>query len=379
MKRIHLGFFVVSLLVLLQTAPALADVTSIIGGISCGNPDCQPTGAVPVLQGKRTVLLVDGQDVNFADKNNVDVTGSGVAARIIRDYLVSPKFGLGTGRAEVELNVSDDAAPGERTVTLNHNGCIGCPRKYKFKILIVRDGRVTDVDVPSPSQFFQQVDITFTGQRIGNAGVSLLGFPGGTTAQVIESQSNESRAAVRLNFSSSRAEASGQIMLFDKACGVRCVVHNEVYNGLTNSQVTNISVLGPNAVKEISFPDGNRVRVGGLLTVQINLVRPAKSGVITKGGVTIQNGEIVHWQLVPSSVFEAAPGSGTVFSPTGLNQVRIPGGNTLVRLTVRLKEAPGGCPLQQGCSAEVQTRMGNINTDQPPFFKTARFTIFPGQ
>ena len=215
MKRIHLGFFVVSLLVLLQTAPALADVTSIIGGISCGNPDCQPTGAVPVLQGKRTVLLVDGQDVNFADKNNVDVTGSGVAARIIRDHLVSPKFGLGTGRAEVELNISDDAAPGERTVTLNHNGCIGCPRKYKFKILIVRDGRVTDVDVPSPSQFFQQVDITFSGERIGNAGVNLLGFPGGATAQVIESQSNESRAVVRLNFSNSRAEASGQIMLFE--------------------------------------------------------------------------------------------------------------------------------------------------------------------
>jgi hypothetical protein len=385
MKRIHQGFFVVSLLVLLQTAPALADVTSIIGGISCGNPDCQPTGAVPVLQGKRTVLLVDGQDVNFADKNNVDVTGGGVSARIIRDHLVSPKFGIGTGRAEVELNVSDDAAPGERTVTLNHNGCIGCPRKYKFKILIVRDGKVTDVDVPSPSQFFQQVDITFTGQRIGNAGASLLGFPGGTTAQVIESQSNESRAVVRLNFSSSRAEANGQIKLFDKACGVRCVVHNEVYDGLTNSQATNITVLGPNAVKEITFPDGNSVRVGGLLTIQINLVRPAKTGlnlpglVPIKGGATNQGGEIVHWQLVPSGVFEAAPGSGTIFSPTGLNQVRIPGGNTLVRLTVRLKEAPGGCPLQQGCSAEVQTRMGNINTDQPPFFKSARFTIFRGQ
>jgi hypothetical protein len=71
--------------------------------------------------------------------------------------------------------------------------------------------------------------------------------------------------------------------------------------------------------------------------------------------------------------------TGTTFSPTGLNQVRIPGGSTLVRLTVRLKETPSRCPLQQGCSAEVQMRMGNINTDQPPFFKSARFTIFRGQ
>ncbi len=389
MKRMLQGFFVVSLLILLHNTPALADVTNIIGGIACGNPDCPPTGAVPVLQGKRTVLLIDGQDVNFADKNNVDVSGSGVSARIIKDHLVSPKFGIGTGRAEVELNVGDDATPGERTVTLNHNGCLGCPRKYKFKILIVRDGRITDVDVPSPSQFFQQVDITFTGQRIGNAGVNLIGFPGGTTAQVIAGQSNESRAVVRLNFSSARAEASGDIKLFDKACANSCVSNREVYDGLTNSQVTNVSMIGPNAVKEITFPDGNRVTVGGLLTIQINLVRPAKTGLPPlgigsaigsgKGPVTIQNGEIVHWQLAPSNVFEAAPGSGTTFSPTGLNQVRIPGGNTLVRLTVRLKQAPSGCPQQQGCSAEVQTRMGNINTDQPPFFKSARFTIFPGQ
>jgi hypothetical protein len=139
-----------------------------------------------------------------------------------------------------------------------------------------------------------------------------------------------------------------------------------------------------NTLSSIFIVNGNSVRVGGLLTIQINLVRPAKLGLNLPGlgpskGGAIQGGEIVHWQLVPSSVFEAAPGSGTTFSPTGLNQVRIPGGNTLVRLTVRLKETPSGCPLQQGGSAEVQTRMGNINTDQPPFFKSARFTIFRGQ
>src|SRR5262249_62333452 len=115
------GLVVVSLLILLQNTSALADVTNIIGGIICGSSDCSPNGAIPVLQGKKTTLLVDGQDVNFADKNNVDVSGSGISARITRDFLVSPKFGLGTGRVEVELNIGPDAAPGERTVTLNHN------------------------------------------------------------------------------------------------------------------------------------------------------------------------------------------------------------------------------------------------------------------
>ncbi len=378
MRRIIQGVFIISLLTLFQFTPALADVTNIIGGIACNNPDCGPTAVVAVLQGKTTVLLVDGQDVNFADKNNVGVTGSGVSARIIKDHLISPKFGVGTGRAEVELDVSADAAPGDRTVTLNHNS-FGSLKKYTFKILIVRNGKITDVDVPSPNEFFQQVDITFDGQRIGNAGVNVLGFPGGTTAQVIGGQSNESRAVVRLNFSSARAEASGQIKLFDNACGTKCVTRNEVYDGLTNSQVTNISVIGPNAVKDITFPNGNSVTVGSLITFQINLVRPARTALFKSAiGVPSKDGEIVHWQLAPSNVFEAAPGSGTAFSPTGLNQVRIPGGDMLVRLTVRVKVAPSGRP-DSGCSADVQTRMGNINTDQPPFFKTARFTIVPGQ
>src|SRR5262249_56078656 len=108
------GLVVVSLLILLHNTPALADVTNIIGGIIGGRSDCSPNGAIPVLQGKKTTLLVDGQDVNFADKNNVDVSGGGISARITRDFLVSPKFGLGTGRVEVELNIGPDAAPGER-------------------------------------------------------------------------------------------------------------------------------------------------------------------------------------------------------------------------------------------------------------------------
>lgn len=385
MKRMFQGLFVVSLFVLLQNTAVLADVTKISGGLTCNSQqDCSPTSAVPVLQGKKTILNVDGQDVNFADKNNVGVSGSGVSASIIKDHLISPKYGFGTGRAEVELNVSLDAAAGERTVTLNHNGCFGCPKTYKFKILIIHDGKITDVDVPSPSAFFQQVDIAFSGQRIGNAGVQINGFPSSTTAQVIAGESNETRAVVRLNFGTLRAEASGQILLFDKNCTGACLIAapGTFYDGLTNSSSTSVAIVGPNAVKDITFPDGSSVTVGSLLTFQINLVRPAKNSgnSRTSGSITAFSGagEVVHWQMAPSNVFEAVSGSGTTFSPTGLNQVQIPGGDTLVRLTIRVKAAPSGC-AQSGCSADVQTRMGNLNSDQPPFFKSARLKIVPGQ
>ena len=384
MKKMSQGMFVAVILVVLQAAPLLADVTRISGGLTCNNQqDCSPTSAVPVLQGKTTILNVDGQDVNFADKNNVGVSGSGVSATIIKDHLVSPKYGVGTGRAEVSLNVSLDAAGGERTVTLHHNNCLGCPKTYTFKILIIRDGKINDVGVPSPTAFFQQVDIAFSGQRIGNAGVQIIGFPSSTTAQVVGGESNETRAVVRLNFGSQRAEASGQVLLFDKNCSGTCLITapSTFYDGLTNSSSTNIAIVGPNAVKSITFPEGSSVTVGSLLTFQINLVRPAKGGKLKNqigliGGTS--GSEFFRWQVAPSNVFEAVPGSGTTFSPTGPNSVVIPAGDTLVRLTVRVKAAPSGCP-QSGCSAEIQTRMGNLNSDEPPFFKSARFTIIPGQ
>src|SRR5262249_58439345 len=85
------GLVVVSLLILLHNTPALADVTNIIGGIICGSSDCSPNGAIPVLQGKKTTLLVDGQDVNFADKNNVDVRGHRSFTRHYREFFTFPQ------------------------------------------------------------------------------------------------------------------------------------------------------------------------------------------------------------------------------------------------------------------------------------------------
>ncbi len=109
-------------------------------------------------------------------------------------------------------------------------------------------------------------------------------------------------------------------------------------------------------------------------------MRPARAASLKPSSITRisggTGGETVHWQLVPSTVFEAAPGSGITFSTTGLNQVRIPPGDEFVIVTVRLAQVPSGCP-ETGCQAEIQTRMNNLNTDQAPFFKKASFTILP--
>lgn len=377
-------FLAGGLYLVLFLMPAQANITTISGGLVCGNPACLPTGSVPVLQGKTTTLLIKGQGVNFADKNNVDVTGNGVSARISKDYLIAPGENFGTGGVDVRLVVDADAAPGERSVTL-HEGS----KQHRFKIQIIRNGRINSVSVPAPTDFFQTIELTFQGARLGNAAVQLSGFQG-TTATVLEN--TEARLIVRLNFNSLRAEASGSLVLFDASCrncGIVATASEARHEGPDGERRIPISILGPNAVKSITPP--GLVTLGSTFTIRVDLVRPASAGRIgipvrtgdgpgglpglQVGGPAQLGGETIHWQLAPSNVFEAVAGSGTSFNPTAqLNQVRVRPGDTFVLLTVRLSELPAGCP-RQGCTVQIITRTGRLNSDQAPFFKSASFRV----
>lgn len=397
MKRTIQGLLTVSFLVVLWASPARADVTKVSGGLGCGaniTTECNPTQPLRVRQGTVTVLKVKGQDVNFAEKNDVDVSGSGVTARIIKDHLVAPGESVGTGQADVELSVPTNTAAGERTVTLNHN-CFGCstPRKYTFKILVVHFGKVTSVSGTEPNDFFQEVNLTFTGERLGDAGVKVVPpstssssggsqfpqvvttpNPDGTTAEIINN--TETSIQVRLRFPELRAETTQRLQFFDKNCN--CSVYQGLNNNVLFSEVT--IRAKDNFVQAIEFPFGNSVTVGSVFTIKIKLVRTVRAAAIRDTGPTIGSviraGERVKWNLLPN-VFLAIPGSGTPFNPTADNFVTIPPGNDSVTLTVRLAQAPGGCP-QQGCNGQIQTRMNNFNSDQPPFFKSAQFTILSG-
>ncbi len=360
MKRNCLGLVIAGLFFVLQPASASAKIDS--------------TTNTNLVQGTTSTVTVRGQYVDLCRRFNESdnpstVSGSGVTAR---------KKATRSSEVEIEFTVAPDAAPGKRTVSLHY--LVELSGFDKFDVTVLRKGRVTDVDVPSPTNFFQEVDVTLNGENIGNAGISVqFGSISGATAEL--RSSTDTRAVIRLRFPTVRAEATAGIVLFDKACGSTCPPFLS-YTGLSDGVKTNVTIIGPNAVSSITFPDGSSVRVGSLLVIKIKLVRPAKaastrpSPIVTIGSATRSGGETVHWQLVPSTGFEAAAGSGIAFSPTGLNQVPIPPGDEFVILTVKLNQVPSNCP-QQGCLGRILTRMINLNTDQPPFFKQESFTMLP--
>jgi hypothetical protein len=364
MKKHFLGSLVVGLFILFQAAPASAEIKYIHNSSNDSGQPIGPNGVFNLLQGVLSPqsCWVFGPWVDHA--SSVTVSGSGVTAALVdKSGFINFRELIGTGRAKIDFIVSPTASPGIRTVTLDGN-------RGSFKVRILSNGRVTGMRFPPQTEFFRRVDITFTGVGLINPGIQ-YSFQGisGATAEVISSRSDGTEVVVRVSFPNDLAEASGEIKLFEKACGSNIAPCHKgsdgswvFYAGLSDSQRTNVTITGPNAVRSITFPDGNSVTVGSVFTIQINLVRVAGTG-----------GELVSWQLVPSNVFEEAQGSGTRFSPTGLNRIRIPTGDTLVRLQVRLRQIPNGCAQQ--CTAEVQTRMGNINTDQSPYFNSARFTI----
>ena len=370
MKGMIRGLLIVSLVIVFQAMPAQATINKIVGDV-CSN--CGAAVEYPIRQGQTTTVTVEGQFVDLSTA--LEVTGSGVTVS---------NAGTASSKKSISIVVGANAAPGLRTVKLRYAVELNGPDT--FKILVVRSGRVTNVAVPSPSQFFNSVDIVLTGEKIDNAGVVASSFNPQPIGAEIVGDNLPTRAVIRLRFGSLVAEASGTIFLYDKSCEL-CGNSNSLsfsklrYAGIDGDGKNNVSIIGPNAVSEITFPNGNSVRVGSLLAIKIKLVRPAKastsrsSPIITIGST---GGETVHWQLVPSTVFEAAPGSGIAFSPTGLNQVRIPPGDQFVILTVRLSQVPGNCP-QQGCQGQIQTRMINLNTDQSPFFKQASFTMLTAQ
>jgi hypothetical protein len=356
MKNYFLTSLAAGLLLLLQAAPAAAEIRFIktsSGTTLCDTKSsCSSLSAskVPMTQGSSVSYTVIGPWVDWT--TGPSITGSGVivtktSGRVVKVY------GEDMGEIVLRFDVRNDASTGERTVSIGYVN-LGAD---SFKVKVIGAGKVTggETNINLPN-YFQEAEVTLTGENIGNADALVSFAEGGSLGappEILES-TNE-RARIKLKFSEQRAQATVDIKLRNKTTGLS-------YGGLTSGNYTRVTLTGPNAVKSITFPDGGAVAAGSILTIQITLVRPAGS-----------SGEVVHWQLVPSNVFAEAQGSGTNFSPTGLNRATIPSGDTLVRLQVRLNSIPGGC--MQQCTGEFQTRMVNTNTDQPPYFKTARFNI----
>jgi hypothetical protein len=379
MKRNVLATLGVALLLGWRPAAAPMTVTNIWGppGEMCTvSAPCTNTFAYPIPQGRTTTIDVEGQFVDLS---------TGLEASPSSDITVT-SAGQSSSHKLVRIAVQSDAAPGVRTIKLHY--LVETNGPDTFKIMILRAGKVTSITTPTPDDYFNDVTVTFNGQHLDNAkayvvpttiGTFSVGgsqFPQTTTltqttATATVTQSTSSQASVKVHFIGGPfAEAKATVILYDGQISNQdeCLQHRAFcYQGIdpgTLAAQSTFDVVGPNAVSSITFPTGSQVRVGSPVTVRIRLVKPVQDS----------QGATVHWQVVPSTSFHPAAGSGTSFSPTHDNIVTIAQNEQFKDVTVQLVSLPAGCG-KLGCSATVQTRMVNFTNDQPPYLRLAQFQI----
>src|ERR1051326_4235905 len=154
MKRNFLGLLISGLFLLLQAVPASAEITRIEGKDVCTNPECRPTGPIPILQGDVPVLKVKGPGVNFADPTKLTVSGpGGVIVGVAGTQLVADGGQVGEGQINLLFTVLISASPGVRTVDLGDN-------KGSFQIIVIRRGKLNSMDpISPPTRFFKEIQV----------------------------------------------------------------------------------------------------------------------------------------------------------------------------------------------------------------------------
>ena len=355
--------------------PARADITHYQDGRLCAGLSlgCLGKGPVALEQGETRVINVMGQNVNFC--SGVSVSGSGVTVTVAGTKLVADGASVGTGQIDLRFALTGTATPGNRNVTLGN--CMGA--NFTLTITVLRNGTATAMAaIPKQSTFFTTVDVTLTGTNIANAGAKVSNTntnPNGTvTASILSSDATS--ATVRLTFSTAQAHATGRLVLFDNAFPTVCVPGSGTRIVGCYGAGIDFEITGPNVVESITFPTGSRLTPGSVLTIRIKLAQPAPSastreGITLAGSITGSGGEPIRWQVHPSAVFQAEP--GTTFSPTvELNNFSFPAGTQTRDFIVRLVSLPPGCNIE--CTGTIEARTADFR-DAAPFKRTASFRM----
>ena len=427
MKQIIGVLMLAGILTLMGLEPAAADITNLQGGYGCTNngnrsQNCAPNRSIRIPRGVASVqIFVSGQGVN--DSKHVSVSGSGVTGDIPKTHFIDPKFGFGTGRADVRITANQNAALGERTVTLTGGG-----KTFSFNIFIVRNGRVTNMTLPQASGTFTQANLTLIGRDLGQAqfafqpmtsALSSGAPPPNLTAQII--QNTETRVVIRVQSDRPVTEARGRYTLATQLCrgcgwrfpptgSISAQSHSNFSGGGRSggARGTVELTLKSQRVRDITFPQGREVQVGSVLAFDIHLEGPSRqfisgsppscgnssnavsnlsqllpnSGFTPPGGGRGKrpprgySGERICWRMDPA-VFEAV--TPTAYNPTApLNGVRVSPGATFVRMQVRVHEAPANCD-PAGCRSNILTRMFRTNVDGSPYRFDKPVTIVPPQ
>ena len=346
--------------------PAWADITHIQDGRTCSGTarGCEGRGPIPIEQGEQLTLRVKGQNVNFCEQATGDAV---VTVTIVGTKLIADGFSVGTGQIDLRVAVANNAGAGNHTITLSN-----CVREtFTFTVGVLRNGSATAIaNVPRQNAYFTQVDLTITGTNIANAGARLVGTtqsPTGST-QVSIVSSNATSATVRLTFSTGQSKATGQVVLFDNQFPGACLGSQSF--GCYGPGLA-YTVLGPNAIESISFPTGSAIRSGSVLTIRIRLTQPAPSGSFNPETGGSLSGELVKWQVHPSSSFVGETGT-TFDSAATLNQIRFSAGSQQADVVVRLTQVPTSCGLS--CTGTVEARVFDFR-DASPYKQAATFTI----
>lgn len=371
-KHLLRALAMASLLLAGYATPASATITNIWGppGELCiVSAPCGGSFRYPIRQGRAPVLDIEGQYVDLS--TGLEVSGSGVTVTTT---------GTSSSHRLIRVSVSASAAPGVRTVKLHYAVELNGPDH--FDIIVLRAGKVTAAPNANAADYFNDVNASFQGDSLDNAGVIMLpekigtfSVGGSQVPQVVTltqsvgsatmASSTSTLDTVKFHFDGGPfAEAKATVLLFDKQIDSNvCLMHRTFcYTGLDNSSTneSTVHIIGPNAVSSITFPFGGSVRTGSPITARIQLVRPAATLIE------------VRFEVVPATSFTTAAGSGTSFNPNGVNAVKIITDQSK-DATIQLVSLPAGCRDQ--CSGQFRTRMVNFTIDGPPYLREAPFTM----
>lgn len=308
------------------------------------------------------------------------------------------------GRGMVTLHIStNNAAPGNKTIRLS-GGLFG---DATFTITVPPLPTVTNVAVPTPSEPFKEIVVTFTGTGLQGAfdpasgGIvsdNLIPFVtvGGnvSVSNVRVLSSTNTSLQAKVSFSGFVQDAT--VDLSFRTTTTSCI---PLDNGLKKRVRLKSSNL-QNFVESITFPNGRTFDKNSIATINVNLLFPAPGGVgggttatvaggirqRAVGGVSSAKAEFIQqlaakalensrvfFKLVPANAFEAVP-NGTPFNPNGFSEVRASSGDDIVPLTFKVKDCLGGQPGQSNV-VKIQTWMHNTNTSLPPHFVETTFNV----
>lgn len=343
-----------------------------------------PTTTPP---GQAASLAVFGDWIETIDR--ATTSAGGVTVTIERKQNgAQNNTGQFKGRGRVDLVISTrNASPGEKTIKLS-GGIYG---ESAIKINVLPDPTITDVSIPTPSEPFKEIVVTFMGSGLQGAIDPAVGkIVRDNLVNYITAGGDVVVSSVRvLNSANSNLQAkiffNGFVQDVSVDLDFRAQFNNAVplIGGLRRRVRLKSSNIR-NFVKSITFPNGSTFNKNSVATIRLNLMFPAPSDgatAITIGGRTVSGNfslagnanRKVWFKFVPMDAFAQAQG-GTTLNTRGLSTALANPGDDAITLTVKVVDCLGGQPGTVN-TVKIQTWMHSSNTNQGPEFVEQSFGV----